>query len=225
MTIAPSATPSPTVVPPGARARTVDRGVAGRRAVALTFDAGADRGYAERILNTLRDTGVAASFGMTGKWAEQNPDLVRRMVAEGHLLFNHTYDHASFTGRSPGTAPLGAEARRRQIERTEVTVAAIAGVDLKPFFRPPYGDYDEAMLSQLAGLGYTHNVMWTVDSFGWRGLSAAQIVARCLDGAAPGAILLFHVGADSQDAFALPELIRQLRASGYGFATVAEVLR
>lgn len=236
-TAAPAATPPPAPTPTAPRsaatvpaaalppARAVDRGPATRRLIALTFDAGADRGYAARILDTLRDTGVKATFGMTGKWAEQNPDLVQRMVAEGHLLMNHTYDHASFTGRSPGTAPLTAEQRRREIERTEAVIAALVGVDLKPYFRPPSGDYDQAMLAQLGQLGYTQSVMWTVDSLGWKGRSAEQIVRRCLDGAAPGAIFLFHVGADSQDAAALPALIRQLRAAGYAFATVAELLR
>ena len=60
-------------------------------------------------------------------WAEQHPDLVQRMVAEGHQLMNHTYDHASFTGYSPGTAPLTTDERRREIERTEAVIGAIAG--------------------------------------------------------------------------------------------------
>ena len=230
---APTATKPPVPTPtkaaataiPGAKARSVARGPATRRMVALTFDAGADRGFAARILDTLRDTGVKATFGMTGKWAEQNPDLIQRMVAEGHLLMNHTYDHGSFTGFSPGTKPLTADERRRQIERTEAVIGALVGAELKPYFRPPYGDYDEAMLTQLGQLGYTHSVMWTVDSLGWKGLSAAEITKRCLDGAVPGAILLFHVGAASQDAAALPEMIRQLKADGYTFGTIAELLR
>ncbi|HEY2593413.1 MAG TPA: polysaccharide deacetylase family protein, partial [Chloroflexota bacterium] len=68
--------------------------------VALTFDAGADRGYAEAILDTLKTEGVPASFGMTGQWAQANPDLVQRMVAEGHRLINHTWEHRSWTGLS-----------------------------------------------------------------------------------------------------------------------------
>ncbi len=222
---APTATRVPATVAPVAKARVVERGPATRRLIALTFDAGADRGYAARILDTLRDSGVKATFGMTGKWAEQHPDLVQRMVAEGHQLMNHTYDHASFTGYSPGTAPLTADERRREIERTEAVIGAIAGVKLKPYFRPPYGDYDQAMLSQLGQLGYTQSVMWTVDSLGWNGRTAEQIVKRCVDGAVPGAILLFHVGAASQDVAALPELLRQLKGAGYGFATIAELLR
>ena len=222
---APTPTPVHATAVPGAQAQSVARGPSSRRMVALTFDAGADRGFAEDILDILRDTGVKATFGMTGKWAEQNPDLIQRMVDEGHLLMNHTYDHGSFTGYSPGTAPLTAEERRRQIERTEAVIASIAGVELKPYFRPPYGDYDEAMLTQLGQLGYTHNVMWTVDSLGWKGLTAEEITARCIEGTVPGAILLFHVGAQSQDAAALPELIRQLEADGYSFGTIAELLR
>jgi len=70
------------VKPAPGRSVIVDHGPAGCNAVALTFDAGADRGYAEPILDTLGKQGVPASFGMTGQWAEKNPDLVRRMVAE-----------------------------------------------------------------------------------------------------------------------------------------------
>jgi peptidoglycan-N-acetylglucosamine deacetylase len=192
--------------------------------VALTFDAGADRGNAAAILDTLRANGVKASFGMTGRWAEQNPDLVARMAAEGHQLINHTYDHASFTGYSPGTPPLTATERQREIERAETIIQSVAGVPAQPYFRPPYGDYDAAMLAQLGQLGYAYSVMWTVDSLGWNGYSAARIVTRCVAGAAPGAILLFHVGSDSQDAAALPAIIQQLRAAGYTFGTVADVL-
>lgn len=68
--------------------------------VALTFDAGADRGYAEAILDTLDEYGIKASFGITGHWAEENPDLVARMVEDGHMVFNHTWTHRSFTGFS-----------------------------------------------------------------------------------------------------------------------------
>jgi peptidoglycan/xylan/chitin deacetylase (PgdA/CDA1 family) len=67
--------------------------------------------------------------------------------------------------------------------------------------------------------------MWTVDSLGWKGLTAGEITARCVDGTVPGAILLFHVGAQSQDAAALPAIIRQLKADGYTFGTIAELLR
>ncbi|MDQ3044743.1 MAG: polysaccharide deacetylase family protein, partial [Chloroflexota bacterium] len=84
----------------------IDRGASGRMEVALTFDAGAERGYAAEILDVLVQYDVKASFGITGHWAKSHPDLVRRIVAEGHMVFNHTWSHSSFTGFSPGTAPL-----------------------------------------------------------------------------------------------------------------------
>ncbi|MBV9357050.1 MAG: polysaccharide deacetylase family protein [Chloroflexi bacterium] len=127
--------------------------------MALTFDAGADRGYAVDILDLLRDQHLLATFGVTGKWAKANPDLVQRMAAEHHLVVNHTDDHRSFTG-------------------------------------------------------------WTVDSLGWKHLAAADIVRRCLDRAAPGAVYIFHVGGASQDHLALERIIPALRERGFGFTTI-----
>lgn len=206
-----------------AQAVTVTRFDTQERVLTLTFDAGADRGYAPQILDTLAAEGVSATFGMTGHWAEQNPDLILRMVNEGHHLMNHTWTHRSFTGRSTGAAPLSTAQRHDELIRTENVIRDIAGVELTPYFRPPYGDYDDSVLRDIAAVGYTVNVMWTVDSLGWNGLTAAQINARVLAGATPGGNILLHVGAQSQDGPALPEMIRQLRESGYGFATVHEL--
>lgn len=221
-------TPSPVLQSPapGAVATVVSRVETDELVIALTFDAGADRGYAEQILDTLAAEGVKATFGMTGRWAEANPDLVRRMVDEGHQLINHTYSHPSFTGRSTGQSPLSTAERLAELRRLETVVAQVTGSDqtMRPYFRPPYGDYDDSVLSELPTAGYTVVVMWSVDSLGWNGLSAQEIVDRCLAGATPGGIILMHVGAQSQDAQALPQLIASLRERGYRFVTVAELL-
>ena len=192
--------------------------------VALTFDAGADRGYAADILDILQAEGVVATFGMTANWAEDNPDLILRMVNEGHTLINHTETHRSWTGRSTGAAPLTSAERAEELRATEAVVDAIAGYDMRPYFRPPYGDYDDSVVADLQANGYTVNVMWTVDSLGWNGLSASEITARTIDGTVPGAIHLFHVGAASQDAAALPDIIAGLRELGYRFVTVQEMV-
>jgi peptidoglycan/xylan/chitin deacetylase (PgdA/CDA1 family) len=190
--------------------------------VALTFDAGSDRGYAEQILNTLASKGVKADFGMTGVWAEKNPDLVKRMVSDGHHLMNHSWNHPSFTGRSTGTAPLTSAQRADQLKRTEDLIRQQTGVELKPYFRPPYGDYDDSVLRDLAANGYRYNVMWTIDTLGWDGLKAAQINERVFNNVKPGAIILMHVGAAAEDAKALPSMIDGLRSRGYRFATVKQ---
>lgn len=192
--------------------------------IALTFDAGSDRGHAVQILDTLKAKGVHATFGMTGLWAQSNPDLVRRMVAEGHQLINHTWDHQSFTGYSAGTAPLTAAQIASELDRADDLVYTQTGTHMTPYFRPPYGDYSDASLAAAGADGYRYSIMWTVDTLGWNGASVSEITSRVLNAATPGTIVLMHVGAASQDAAALPGLIDTLRARGYSFATVADFI-
>jgi peptidoglycan/xylan/chitin deacetylase (PgdA/CDA1 family) len=213
-----------TTTAPAGPALRIYGGNPGRREVALTFDAGSDVGFTSRILQTLHSERITASFSVTGRFAEANPDVLRRIVAEGHHLMNHSYDHRSFTGLSTGTAPLTFAERRQEVERTDAAVRRITGVHLAPWFRPPYGDVDDSVDTDLGVLGYRYDVLWTIDSLGWRGLTASQITTRCLDRAEPGAIYLFHVGSASQDAAALPPVIDGLRRLGYTFGSVPEVL-
>ena len=212
--------PAPPVV-----ARVVTRGDAAQPLVALTFDAGADRGFAAEILDTLAANGIQASFGITGQWARANTDLVRRMAAAGHHVINHSDDHRSFTGVSDRLGGLGPDARVEQLDRADATIAPLIGRSTRPWFRSPYGDYDAATLEQLAASGYYYNVLWTVDTLGWNGLPAGAIVNRVLNAAAPGAIVVMHVGAASADAAALQAAIDGLRAAGYGFATVEQLVQ
>ena len=202
----------------------VSRGDAGRRTVALTFDAGADVGFTAEILDTLERSAVPSTFGITGRFAEAHPDLVRRMAEAGHLIMNHSYEHRSFTGLSARPALLSPPERLNDLERAENAIRAVTGQSTRPWFRSPYGDYDSSLSAVLGSLGYRYNVLWTVDSLGWQGLSPAAITSRCLSGAVPGAILLFHVGAQSQDSAALEAIIAGLRQAGYGFGTVADVI-
>ncbi|HUG32893.1 MAG TPA: polysaccharide deacetylase family protein [Acidimicrobiia bacterium] len=139
-------------------------GDTGRPQVSLTFDAGSDRGYAEEILDLVVASEIRVTFGMTGKWAEANPDLLRRMIDEGHTLMNHTYDH-------PHMETLTTEQRLEQLRRTESIIVGLTGASTKPYFRPPYGAYNDRVLIDVASDGYRYSVMWTVDSLGWRGIS------------------------------------------------------
>jgi len=222
---APACRPAaPAVAPTPGRSLIVDRGPAECSTVALTFDAGADRGYAELILDILRDSGVPATFGMTGLWAEKNPDLVVRMAVEGHQLMNHTWSHRSFTGFSPQTRALGPGERRVEIERTEELLGGLTGHSVRPYWRPPYGDLNAGVLADVWDAGYDYTIMWTVDSLGWNGLTARAVAERCLRNAEAGDIYLFHVGADSTDALALGPIIEGLRARGLGFVRIDDML-
>jgi peptidoglycan/xylan/chitin deacetylase (PgdA/CDA1 family) len=210
-----SSAPSPHLI-------TVGR-TAGNR-ISLTFDAGADRGYAGQILRTLERNHVQASFGMTGRWAATNPDLVRRMARDGDTFINHTYDHRSFTGLSDRTRGLNTAQRISEITRTEQVVHRLTGRSTKPYFRPPFGDYDPAALRLVARLGYTDVIMWTVDSLGWERVSTSAIVQRCSALVSPGTIVLMHVGVQSNDAQALQTLITLWKHKRYRFMTIPQLL-
>ena len=112
--------------------RVFERGESDRDEVALTFDAGADRGYAEEILGTLEEYGVKASFAITGHWADENPDLVARMVEEGHQVFNHTWTHRSFTGYSTAgwdEGVLDSDERAKELGLGDVRINASGCLD------------------------------------------------------------------------------------------------
>jgi peptidoglycan/xylan/chitin deacetylase (PgdA/CDA1 family) len=149
---------------------------------------------------------------------------VTAIAAAGHELVNHSYDHGSFTGLSSSRPPLSQAARWEQLDRTEAIVQGLTGRSTLPFFRPPFGDYDDSVNRDIGLRGYAYNVMWTVDSWGWRGIPAQEIVDRCLSLAEPGAIYIFHVGSASQDAAALPAIIEGLRLAGYEFTTLSAML-
>jgi peptidoglycan/xylan/chitin deacetylase (PgdA/CDA1 family) len=204
----------------------VEGGPNDRLEVALTFDAGADRGYGAEILDLLRDAGIPATFGMTGLWAQANPDLVQRMVSEGHQLMNHTWDHSSLTGANTGMPPETPEQVARQLGDTEALVRDLTGYEMRPYFRPPYGDYDETSLGYLYNNGYYLSIWWTCDSHGWAGWGAQEIIDYCTTNIRPHEILLLHVGnAAAGDFEALPGLIQFFRDSGYAFVTVEQMLQ
>lgn len=209
--------PAPAPPVPPTSASVVSLGDATRRQVAFSFDAGSDAGYTTSILATLKANGITASFGMTGRWAEQYPDLLHSIVGAGHHLINHSYSHPDFT-------TISSAERKQELDRTDAIIVGLTGVGTKPYFRPPFGAYNASVNGDLAADGYSFSLYWTVDSLGWNGLTAAQIVERCLSRAQPGAIYLFHVGSQSQDGPALQALIDSLRAAGYTIGSIPDVM-
>lgn len=215
----------------GTPARTVSRGNTSRRMVAYTFDAGSDLGHTSATLDHLKAQRIPASFGLTGAWASRYPSAVRRIGVDGHHLINHTWSHDSFTGFSTGRAALTPARRTEQLVRTENLVNDLAGRSTRPYFRPPYGAYDQSVLRDVGANRFGTNVMWSVDSLGWKGLTATQICSRVVGSMAAasnggnGFIILFHVGSQSRAAQALPCSTSRLRERGFTFGTVPQVLR
>jgi peptidoglycan/xylan/chitin deacetylase (PgdA/CDA1 family) len=191
-----------------------------RKVVALTFDCGGNAAGVPSMLATLKSEHVAATFFVTGRWAEVYP-AEARSIAAAFPVGNHTYSH-------PDLAELPDAAVRAQILDGQTTIARIAGLETRPLFRFPFGARDARTRAIAASLGYG-SVYWTVDTLGWQGRSAGgteSIVKRVLDHLAPGEIVLMHVGAANDgstlDADALPSLVAAVRARGYGFATAVD---
>jgi peptidoglycan/xylan/chitin deacetylase (PgdA/CDA1 family) len=208
--------------PTSGRSIVIDRLPTDDRVIALTFDAGSDLGNTGMVLDTLAAKGVVASFGITGEFAEAHPDSVRRMAREGHVVINHSYSHSSFTGFSSDDVLATADERQRDLLHADEVLSALTGSTTAPLWRPPFGDYDDGVLEHVGAIGFGFTVMWTIDSLGWQGISVDDIVARVLDRASPGAIVVMHVGSQSDDAFALAGTIDGLRAMGYEFTAISE---
>ena len=119
-------------MPTDGMSRLISRGTSGRKEIALTFDAGSDRGYAKQILDVLKANGIKASFGITGVWAQNNPDLIQRMVSEGHMIINHTWSHPSFTGYSAQPALTSSTARTAELTKTADYIYTLTGYRTAP---------------------------------------------------------------------------------------------
>lgn len=224
----PAPTPRPDVPPAGndGAAVVITQGQSGRQEIALTFDAGEGPGHTTEILEILDERGIVATFGVTGEWADANPELMQEIVAAGHQVMNHSYTHGSFTGVSPGTEPMTPEQMRKEVDDTDAAIrATTGGYDPRGFFRFPYGDYDDQSLRVLKEAGYDYSLWWGCDSLAWMGNTAEDIVQLCgHEKLSPGLIVLLHVAQDA-DFGALPGLIEAYQASGYEMVTIEQLLQ
>lgn len=196
----------------------VSLGNTAKKQIALTFDAGSGTQSARQILDILKANNLHATFFLTGKWAEQNPELVKEIVANGNTLGNHTYDHPYLTQISDAEIS-------NEFSKTENIIQNIVpGVALKPYFRAPYGDRNQHILDYMASLGY-QSIYWTVDAWDWKeGVSADVVTSRIFSSEKNGAIILMHVGDDLTGAV-LQNVITKLQDDGYKLGTLEEALK
>jgi peptidoglycan/xylan/chitin deacetylase (PgdA/CDA1 family) len=208
----------------GTPSREIYRGNTKRTMIALTFDAGSDLGNTQKIIETLEEYEITASFGLTGLWIDEYSDYAAWIVADGHQIINHTIRHPSYTGVSDPSGPISPAKRISQLVGNELKIQAIGGKFSKPYWRPPFADRDWSVLRDVGAAGYSRTVLWTIDTMGWDGATADQIYQKVVNGAGNGVIVLMHVGSASQDAAALERIIQAVRKKGYAFGTVAQVI-
>ncbi|MFC9663143.1 polysaccharide deacetylase family protein [Nocardia sp. NPDC127606] len=194
--------------------RLVDRVETDEKVVALTFDDGPTARTPD-VLRTLAELQVPATFYLVGEDLAAHPEYGAAIVGAGHEIGNHSYSHRRMVLVSGDTV-------RAEIERTDTEIRR-AGYPGPISFRPPYGKKLWTLPHYLADHDRT-SVTWDVEPDSAGGASREAIVGDALSETRPGSIILLHVMYGPESLAAVPEIVRGLRAQGYRFVTVSELL-
>lgn len=186
----------------------------------LTFDAGYENGYTPAILDALKKHNVKATFFLVGNYITSSPDLVRRMVDEGHIVANHTYNHPNMTKIST------MEAFRKEIEELEGAYREATGQELIKYYRPPQGKYSEENLKMAQDLGYK-TFFWSLAYVDWYNDKQPikdEAFKKLLGRIHPGAIVLLHSTSKTNSEI-MDELLTKWKEMGYIFGTLDDIVK
>ena len=186
-----------------------------KKVLYLTFDAGYENGCTEKILDVLKKHQVPGAFFLVGNYIEKNPDLVRRMVDEGHIVGNHTMHH-------PDMSKLGEKAAfQKELTQLEDAFRSVTGKELPKYYRPPQGIYSEENLKMAKELGYK-TVFWSLAYVDWNNdaqPTREQAFSKLLPRVHDGAVVLLHSTSRTNGEI-LDELLTKWEAMGYTFESI-----
>lgn len=187
-----------------------------RKYVALTFDDGPGPDT-PAVLAELKKANVPATFFVIGANVKENPEVLSQIVAAGHEVGVHTWNHKDMT-------TLPAKEQKSEIESTAGEIVAVGGTASR-LFRAPYGSVNPAVLTQAEDAKLL-SVLWDVDTVDWTRPGTDQIVQTAVSNAQPGSIILMHDGGGDRatTVAAIPRIVKELRAKGYEFATVGDLV-
>jgi polysaccharide deacetylase family sporulation protein PdaB len=188
--------------------------------IALTFDDGPDTNYTVQILDILKQYSIKATFFVVGTRAQAHPDIIKRIVKEGHVIGNHTWDHSDLSKATSEQIEL-------EVNKTEQVLDSISGLHTN-IFRPPYGSASRTVINKIASMGY-YIIDWSVDTRDWAGTSPPKIMAYVKKETRPGGIILQHCAGGKGDNLSntikvLPNIIQTLKAQNYDFVTIPQLL-
>ena len=185
--------------------------------IAMTFDDGPSAETTPRLLDILKQRNLKVTFFEIGQNAERNPAIVKRILAEGHEIGNHSWTH-------PQLSKLSDERVTEEITKTQDAIKNASGSGYTPtLLRPPYGAItarQKEWIEKQFGLSI---IMWSVDPFDWKRPGESVIEQRILAGARPGAIILSH-DIHKQTVDAMPATLDALIAKGFKFVTVSQLI-
>ena len=197
------------------------RGKPGKKQIAITLDAGSSAVAFPKEIEALDKRSLKLTFFLTGEWVRQNPQYAQRIAADGMEIANHTYDHPYLTKLSDAKVI-------DEITMGASTIEAVTGVNPKPLFRFPYGDYNGHTMQLLNSLGY-RSIYWTYDSLDSVGThkTAQQLfdtVTSISDAKLDGAIILMHLGNDTSGD-ALGPIIDNFEQRGFKIVTISKLIQ
>ena len=181
------------------------------RKIALTFDDGPHPIYTPELLEGLKERGVVATFFVTGANATLYPELIEQMREDGHVIGNHTYHHVQLSS-------VGEEIFIQELKETNRVLEGILEEEVV-YVRPPFGDWAKSIEQEIN----MFPVLWDIDPLDWCTGNSNQIVKRVLDKAEENSIILMHDEYAASVEAAL-EIIDKLKAHGYEFVTVDQIL-
>ena len=184
----------------------------------LTFDCGYENGNTEPILDALKKHDVKATFFVVGNFLETSPEIVKRMIAEGHTVGNHTYHHLDMSSIS------SMYAFKKETQDVENLFEQITGTPITKFYRPPQGKYNIENLKMAQELGY-HTFFWSLAYVDWyqdKQPTKDEAFGKLLKRIHPGAIVLLH-STSSTNAQILDELLTKWEEMGYTIKPLTEL--
>ena len=188
-----------------------------QKVIYLTFDCGYENGNTPSILAALKKHHVPATFFVVGNFLETSPELTKRMVAEGHIVGNHTYHHPDMSKISTK------EAFEKELNDVETLFQSITGSEMTHYYRPPQGKYSITNLEMAKELGYK-TFFWSLAYVDWiqdEQPTKEQAFSKLLTRIHPGAVVLLH-STSSTNAAILDELLTKWEEMGYHFAPLSE---
>ena len=184
----------------------------------LTFDEGYENGNTPKILDTLKEEKVPAAFFVVKPYIKQEPDIVKRMVEEGHLVCNHSSHHPSMANIKD------TEKFKLEFSEVENEYKSLIGDDMPKFFRPPMGKYSKNSLKQTKDLGYK-TIFWSFAYKDWLVDNQPEenaAIKKIVSGAHPGSIMLLHAVSNT-NAKILKDVIQELKSQGYEFKSLNDL--
>lgn len=188
------------------------------KVIYLTFDCGFEAGYTEKILDTLKKHNVKSTFFVVGNYLTSSPDIVKRMVNEGHIVANHTYTH-------PDMSKISDEKSfKEELSKTENEYEKITNKKMQKFYRPPRGKFSENNLKMANNFGYK-TIFWSLAYVDWyqdKQPTKDEAFSKLIPRIHPGSIVLLH-NTSKTNSEILDELLTKWEEMGYKFKNLDEL--